>query len=417
MAKLKNKSVLISGAGVGGLALAYWLQQYGFHVTVVEKASGIRNAGYRVDIRGAAVEVARQMDILNSIKEAGTTMRGSSLINSKGKSLVTLNNPDIFGMRAPGDVEIMRGDLTDILYQTTQTGTGYLFDDTITGIYQSPEGIDVIFNNSEPRTFYIVVGADGLHSRVRDLVFGSEHIYTKNLGYYAAAFSLPDSFGLDEWEQSYPSAGKIINLYNTGKGQPAKAFLMFASSPLKYHYQDIDQQKKIVTEHFKAAGWRMPEVLKAMAGAGDFYFDSISQVHMERLSRDRIVLLGDAGYCASPASGQGTSLALVGAYVLAGELAAMGGDYETAYLNYEQQMRPFIQKNQQLGITVLKELVPESKRQIMFQTFIMRLMLHLPGKEKIFKSILKETQEAVNIAANGIELKDYPSVLNLLRVV
>lgn len=409
MAHLQNKSILISGAGIAGQALAYWLHQYGFKVTVVEKAAGIRNAGYRVDIRGAAVKVAAKMGILDDIKQAATAMRGSTLVNSKGKRLVDLADPNIFGMREAGDVEIMRGDLTDLLYQATKNNIEYLFNDAVTGIYQATKNVNVIFKNTEPRTFDLVVGADGLHSAVRNVVFGREHSFIKDMGYYAAIFTMSGSFDLDAWEIAYPAAGKIINVYSTGKNKPAKVFLMFAATTLQYHHQDIQQQKNIVANHFHGEGWRVPEIVEAMHTAGDFYFDSISQVHMERLHRDRVVLLGDAGYCASPASGQGTSLALVGAYVLAGELAAAQGDHHQGFGSYERHMRPFIQKNQQLGITVLKEMVPASKRQILFQAFIMRLMLRLPGREKLFKSMLKETQRAVNEAANEVVLKDYGS--------
>jgi 2-polyprenyl-6-methoxyphenol hydroxylase-like FAD-dependent oxidoreductase len=181
---------------------------------------------------------------------------------------------------------------------------------------------------------------------------------------------------------------------------------MFASDPVEYDYHDTAQQKAMVESSFKDAGWELPKLLKSMHDAPDFYFDSISQVHMTSLARERVVLLGDAGYCASPASGQGTSLALVGAYVLAGELATAAG-HSQAFASYQQEMSRFIELNQQLGVRVLKDMVPRSKWQVWFQNMAMRVMLHLPNKERIFRSMISKTQQAVNDAANGIDLKSY----------
>jgi 2-polyprenyl-6-methoxyphenol hydroxylase-like FAD-dependent oxidoreductase len=406
-ASINNKNILISGASIAGPALAWWLNKYGFNVTIVEKAPKLRDGGYRVDIRGAAAEVVERMGLMADVREDGTALKGSSLVNRKGKTILNLDDPNIFGMRQENDVEIMRGDLTTILYDATKYTTEYIFDDSITGIFQTRNDVTVTFKNGEPRNFDLVVGADGLHSNVRNLTFGNHPSFINDLGHYVAICTIPNYFKLDHREISYPSAGKLINVYSTHKQDEAKAFFMFASAPIKYNHHDIAQQKNILANHFKNAGWETEKLLQAMHSADDFYFDSISQVQVDSLSKSRVVLLGDAGYCPSPASGQGTSMALVGAYVLAGELAAANSDHFAAFLKYEWEMKGYIRKNQQLGISVLSEMIPKSKRQVWFQNLMLSLLTRSPWKDKVLKGMLQKMQSAVDDAANAIMLKDY----------
>ncbi|WP_183576651.1 FAD-dependent monooxygenase [Mucilaginibacter sp. X5P1] len=404
---IQNKNILISGASIAGPALAWWLNKYDFNVTIVEKAPALREGGYRVDIRGAAADIVERMGLMSDIRKVGTALKGSSLVNKKGKTILELDDPNIFGMRQENDAEIMRGNLANILYQATHHNTEYIFNDSITGIFQTGKDVTVTFKNAAPRNFDLVVGADGLHSNVRNIAFGGDHSFVKDLDYYVSICTIPNYFKLDHWEISYPSAGKLINVYSTHRQQEAKAFFMFASPPIKYNYHDIAQQKNILVTHFRDAGWETEKLMQQMHSADDFYFDSVSQVHMDSLSKSRVVLLGDAGYCPSPASGQGTSMALVGAYVLAGELAAANSDHFTAFLKYEWEMKGFIRKNQQLGLSVLKEMIPKSKMQVWFQNTMLRLLTHSPWKNRVLKGILGKIQSDVEDAANAIELKDY----------
>ncbi len=400
--RMKNRNVLISGAGVAGLALAYWLHRHHFHPVVVESAPALRDAGYKVDIRGAAVQVIERMGLLLDVSKSNVNMREAFFVNRWGRRLATMD-ADLFGGRARGDIEILRGDLVRILYQAIYQDVEVRFNDSITSISQNEESVDVEFRHGQKRSFDLVVGADGLHSNVRDLTFGDEWHFIRKLDHYIAIFSAPNHLGLDRREILYAAPGKTVNVYSTGKDSDAQVYLMFAAKSLEYDYRDVDQQKKTVIEAFKDAGWDVPFLLEQLSRAPDFYFDAFSQVDMDRWSNERVVLVGDAVYCASPASGQGTSLALVGAHVLAGELLAAAGDPETAFFNYERAMRDFTLRNQGLAESNLQGMVLKSNAQIWFQMQMIRLLPYLPGKDRIIGRVA----HAIHRAATAIQIRDY----------
>ncbi|EOD58674.1 FAD-dependent monooxygenase [Amycolatopsis vancoresmycina] len=392
--------ILISGAGIAGPALAWWLNHYGFRTTVVERAPSLREGGYKVDIRGVAVEVVRRMGLLDEVHAASTDMRGAAFVNRRGKELATLD-ADTFGFRHGDDTEILRGDLARILYDATRGNTEYVFGDWITGLDERPGGVEVTFAHGTPRRFDLVVGADGLHSGVRALAFGPEEDYLRRFDAYVSIATVPNSFRLDRWELLHAAApGRMVNVYSTARASDAKAAFWFTAPPLAYDRRDVDAQKAIVADRFADLGWEIPALLTAMSSAGDFYFDPVCQIVMDRLSTGRVVLLGDAGYCASPASGQGTSLALAGAYVLAGELAA---DFPAGLSRYEALMRPFIEKNQALAKTALRGIIPQSRAFAWFNTRMIRLLPHLPGRNRVLEQMSRPIREA----ANALELKDY----------
>ena len=403
--KFIMRRVLISGAGIAGPALAFWLHRYGFEVTVVERAPSVRRGGYRVDLRGRAVDVAARMGLLSEIRRERTALRGSTIMNRKGKSYIELDNPDLFGMRRPGDVELLRGDLASILYEATKQNTTYLFGNSITSIEDREDDALVTFRDGSRETFDYVIGADGVHSTVRKIVFGPEEQFLKPLGYNLSTFTLPNDYELNRWEVTFPSVQKGVNVYSAHETEEAHAFFLFRSNGEAVHYQDVARQKECVFEAFSEEGPDVNHLLSHLDNAKDFYFDSLCQVRMTRLYKGRTVLLGDAGYCPSPSSGQGTSLALVGAYVLAGELAK--GNHTRAFASYQQAMQPYIDLNQELALTVIKEMIPSSSFQLRFQTFMLRLLLKLPNRERVIRGFLKKTQDAVNRAADGIQLPDY----------
>ncbi|MBT2227685.1 FAD-dependent monooxygenase [Nonomuraea sp. NEAU-A123] len=398
---LANKTVLISGASVAGPALAYWLHRYGFTPTVVELAPELREGGYKVDLRGVAMDVVDRMGLTPAITRYSTRMRGGAWVNEAGKPLATLG-PDLIGLRAPGDDEVLRGDLARIVYDATKHGVEYLFGDSITGLTQSHDGVMVTFERAAPRMFDLVIGADGLHSNLRARGFGDESKFVRPLGMHACVFTVPNHLGLDRWELIYPTPGKVVNLYST-RQSAAKAQFIFPSPAVLPDRRDVAAQRRLVAETFAGAGWESATLLAAMPHSPDFYFDSASQVHLDRWSAGRVALVGDAAHSPSPLSGQGTSLALVGAYVLAGELKAAGGDHRVAFARYQEEMRGYVDVNLSLGESNAKQMVAGSTRQILMQTTMMRLVSRLPWKDLALRPILKP----LNAAANAITLKNY----------
>ena len=399
---MKNHTILISGASIAGPALAYWLRRCGFAPTIVERAPALREGGYKVDIRGSAVGVLERMGILAEVQHASTNMRGTSFVNSANKPIATMSADFLMG-REGDDVEIMRGDLARILYNATQNDVEYIFGDSITGIEQHEGGVDVTFACGPARSFDLVVGADGLHSNVRGLAFGDESCYIRHLGCYISIFTVPNYLGLDRWELFYTAPRRLANMYSARQNSEAKALFAFTAAPLEYNRQDTEHQKRLLADAFTGQKWEVPRLLEFLPDAPDFYFDSISQIQMDTWSTGRVALVGDAAYCPSPASGQGSGLALVGAYVLAGELMLAAGDHRVAFPRYADEIRGYVAQNLALGQKMAKEMVPRSRGQVWLRNQMMRALPYLPWKGLVTRGILEPLQKA----ANAIRLKDY----------
>jgi 2-polyprenyl-6-methoxyphenol hydroxylase-like FAD-dependent oxidoreductase len=342
--------VLISGASVAGPTLAYWLRRHGFAPTVVERAPEPRPGGQAIDVRGAAVEVARRMGVLDEIRAARTGQRGMTFVDENGAELMSSTDVTLTGGPTDGpDIEILKDDLTAILLGATD-GIEYVYGDSIASLTQLFDGVAVTFERGEPRTFDLVIGADGLHSAVRRLAFGPEADHLRHLNAYLAVFSAPNFLDLDHWQVFHQTPGKMAGLYSARQNTEARVNIGFESPPIDYDYRDVEQQKKLIADAFDGDGWEIPRLLEEMWRSSDFYFDAMAQVHMDDWSTGRVALVGDAGYCASPLSGQGTSLAMVGAYVLAGELKAAGDDHAAAFAAYRREMREFVEANQHLAL-------------------------------------------------------------------
>ncbi|WP_188189345.1 FAD-dependent monooxygenase [Nonomuraea sp. SYSU D8015] len=372
---MKNTNILISGASIAGPALAHWLIRYGFNVTIVEKAPALRLGGQAVDFKGETHRtVLSRMGILDDVRKLQTGGTDQEIVDATGRRLAIMP-----GEFTGGDLEIRRGDLSKILYDRTAPACEYVFGDSITSLTEPPagDGVHVTFERSAPRTFDLVVGADGIHSNVRRLAFGPERDHVRFLGHYYALVELEEDFGAVP--RMYNEPGRMVAV----GGPKAPAFFTFASGRLDYDRYDVGHQKDILTRAYAGMGWRVPAIMAAVGRADDVYLDEISQVRIDGYRKGRVVLLGDAAY-GNTLGGFGTGLAVVGAYVLAGELAAARGDHHVAFAEYERRLRGYakIAKNGNTG-PFLAPATPAGirMRNWMFKyRFLLGLMMKLGDK-------------------------------------
>jgi 2-polyprenyl-6-methoxyphenol hydroxylase-like FAD-dependent oxidoreductase len=397
-------TILISGAGVAGPALAHWLAGNGYRVVVVEVASGIRPGGQTVDLRGAGRAVVERMGLLDQMADRSMHQRGIAWVRSDGSRRAEMPVEAFDGNGVVSKLEILRGDLVDVLYQDTKDRVEYRFDTRIAALEQTGDAIHVTLTDGTVLPMDLVVGADGPHSAVRRMVFGPEERFVKPLGGYHAWFTAPDTAGLDGWYLMHQAPGGL-NASMRPSHDPAigKAGLAFRSEPLAYDRRDLDQQRKMLADRFAGVGWHAAELISAAARADDFYFDAFAQVYMETWSKGRVTLCGDAGYCASPLSGMGTSLALVGAYVLAGELGPAGGGLSTERVatslkRYAEVMRPYVDKCQDLPAGI-DGYAPMSRSDIAITALVMKWMQRWPFRAYAAKKFFT--------TADSIELPQY----------
>ena len=393
-----RKSVLISGASITGPALAYWLHRYGFAVTVVERAATLRPGGHAVDLRGVARDVVERMGVMPAVRRDSVDERGIALVDRTGRRTATMP-ADLFGGEGiVAEIEIMRGDLSRILYDATSADVEYLFGDRIDELTHHDDAVLVRFASGKVRRFDFVVGADGVHSGVRALAFGPESEYVRHLGAYTAYFTVPDPGDLDHWFLMYNAPGGRVAGIRPERGGTAKASLSFTAPPLDDDRRDVREQQRILAERMAGAGWRVPDLLAAMPAAPDFYFDAICRVRVDRWWRGRVALVGDAGYCGSPLTGLGTSMSIVGAYVLAGELATTPDDHEAAFDRYQRELADYVAAGLKLPPGGVKGFAPRSQLMISLRSRSMRMMTRWPMRSMLARQFQK---------SDGIVLKDY----------
>jgi 2-polyprenyl-6-methoxyphenol hydroxylase-like FAD-dependent oxidoreductase len=376
-----NTEVLVSGASVAGPTLAYWLRRHGFTPTVVERAPALRAGlgGHAVDLFGPAVDVAERTGILPQVLAARTRTE-QVVMERPGRSPVELDVSGLVAGISDRHVEIMRGELASILHEATRDDVEYRFGDSIRTLDQDGDGVEVSFEHGAPRRFGLVVGADGLHSGVRRLVFGEEAGFRHYLGGYLGVFTLPNYRDLQGRMVAWSAPGRTVAMYPVRQTGEARALFLFrAAEELRYDHTDLEAQKRLLREAFSERTWELPRILSELDGAPDFYFDSITQIRMPSWSSGRVTLVGDAGYSPAPAVGGGTVVAVVGAYVLAGELRAAGGDHTRAFAGYERAMGELVRRSRSIGPTVMKTLIPATPRQVWMTTQALRLLPRLPG--------------------------------------
>lgn len=402
---MTQPTVLISGAGIAGPSLAFWLSRNGYRVVVVEIAPGVRPGGQTVDLRGAGGDVIERMGLIDQMGGRALVQQGAAWVRSDGSRRAEMPVTAFDGNGLVSKLEILRGDLVDVVYRATRDSVEYRFGQRISELRDADGGVEATLSDGTVLHADLVVGADGPHSAVRRLAFGPEDKFAKPIGGYNAWFSAPDSIGLDGWFLLYQAPGGLnASMRPSHDPAIAKAGLAFRSEPLEYDRHDLDQQRRILTERFAGAGWECDALLAAAEKADDFYFDSFIQIHMPSWSAGRVTLVGDAGYCASPLSGMGTSLALVGAYLLAGELGHANSlqpeGIPAALRRYESRMRPYVDTCQKLNNTI-DRYAPNTASDIAINAAVMKWMQRWP-----FRPVAARLWFTT---ADSIELPDYPA--------
>lgn len=344
-----KREVLISGASISGPALAYWLHRSGWAVTVVERAGALRGGGHPIDLRGSAIEVVRRMGILPRLRDAHIDSRRCTFLDADGGAVASVRPSAVAGGAEGQDLEVRRGDLAAILHALVRDDVEFLFGDSIGTLDESGRGVDVTFRSGRRRTFDLVIGADGMHSSTRESVFGPEEQFHRYLGHCFALFTMPNVLGLSREVLMWNTPGKAAALYAVGDDDDeVHAFLTFhRPKPPSGVLQDPGAQRDLVAEVFAGAGWEVPGMVGAMRVADDVFFDTAGQIRMPRWSSGRVALVGDAAYAPSFLTGQGSSVALAGAYGLAAALAA-NRDHTAAFAAYERDIREFVTMNQAL---------------------------------------------------------------------
>ncbi|MEY2931031.1 MAG: hypothetical protein RL033_1780, partial [Pseudomonadota bacterium] len=326
-------NVLISGASVAGPVLAYWLHRYGFQPTLVERSPTARKTGgHAVDLFRPAMDIVERMGVLPIIQQRSTGTERLTMLREGSNRAVEVDLLHVMAALSDRHLEIMRDELSEVLLDALGGRVETLYGNSIRQLRQDDEGVEVELEHGAARRFDLVIGADGLHSNVRRLVFGPESEFSHFIGAYLAVMTLPNYLQLDNRALLYNAPRRMVGIYSARNLPDARAvFLWRTDRPLDVHHRDVGAQKQCVRDAFASLGWEVPQLLARLEQAPAFYFDSITQLRMDSWSRGRVSLVGDAGYCPGPAVGGSTSLAVVGAYVLAGELARAHGDHRRAF--------------------------------------------------------------------------------------
>lgn len=371
--------VLISGAGVAGPTLAFWLSRYGIEPTIIEKAPRLRTGGYIIDFWGLGFDIADRMGLLPQIRGKGYVAREVRIVNSTGKRISGFSVDSLTRVVQGRYISIARPDLAACIYSAIEGKVETIFNDGITRIEQTAKGVRVGFQSGISRDFDLVIGADGLHSRVREIAFGAQDKFEKYLGYKVAAFDVDGYKARDELVYvMYTEVGQQVGRFAMRGDRTLFLFTFGAPESEEAAIDDIEAQKALLRKRFGKSGWECPKILEALDGVKELYFDRVSQIFMGSQpgswTRSRVSLVGDAAFCVSLLAGQGCALAMTAAYILAGELHHAGQDYATAFARYQEKFGPFVLQKQKSALRFAGTFAPKSKFSMFLRNGVMNLM-------------------------------------------
>jgi 2-polyprenyl-6-methoxyphenol hydroxylase-like FAD-dependent oxidoreductase len=389
--------VLITGASIAGNTLAWWLSHFGFDVTVVERHPEFRDGGQNIDVRGAGREVLAKMGLERAVREHGTGEAGIRFVDENDQSIAQFDVEDTGADGPTAELEILRGDLARVLFDACGDKVEFRFGDSIKTVDQGTGPVSITFESGRTEDFDLVVIAEGVGSSTREMVFPGEN-EPRWLDVIMGYFTIPKGPGDNDLCRIF-TAGESRSIWlRPDNKRTTRAILVVQKPPEGEEDFSVDEQKAFLRERFADAGWEAPRVLQGLETTQDLYFDVISQVKMDRWSKQRIVLTGDAAWCATPISGIGTTLAIIGAYVLAGELSR-ADSIQNALQRYEEVMRPIVEEGQDVPKIAPKMLQPKTRFAVALQHAILRVAA-APGIKQIATKLLMPK-------ANEIDLPDY----------
>lgn len=395
---MKATKILVSGGSIAGLTLAYWLIQHGCEVTVIERNAGLRLGGQNIDVKGPAWEIIKKMGLAEKIRAANTTEVGIRFVNTNNKILAEFPKDNAVSMTQ--EIEILRGDMVNILYGEVKDKATFIFGDQIEKIVEQEDSVDVGFNSRNNEKYALVIIAEGIGSNTRHLVFGNEVKY-HYLGLYSAYFTMEKSPADTRWARWCNAPGAIVFLLRPDNHGTTRASIFFRSPERGYEKLSIADQQALLIKKIAHVGWEAPRIAAAIQQADDLYFERVSQIKAPHWHKGRVAMTGDAAYCVTPIAGKGTDLAVAGAYILAGELAR-SNDYNEAFSAYERIMRPYANKVQQLPPGVPGLVYPASKLGLT----ILNSFFSLAGS-KFAKSVMNLFSRSKKQPKAEIHLPDY----------
>jgi 2-polyprenyl-6-methoxyphenol hydroxylase-like FAD-dependent oxidoreductase len=365
--------VLVSGAGIAGPTLAYWLTKRGFEPVLLERAPRFRQGGYMIDFWGVGFDVAQRMQLIPRLRDVGYLIDQVKFIDERGRTRSGFDARILRRTLGNRFFSLPRGDLANTIFDTVADKIESIFGDNITAISEEPAGVEVQFEHGRARRFDLIAGCDGLHSGTRRIAWGPGRKFQKYLGYYCASFVTTNYPHREESAYtSYAEPGRSISRYALRGGYTAFLFIFAREQPLKEN-PGLPDAKAMLRNRFEHDRWiEVPEILQRLEACDDLYFDSVSQVRMPAWSMGRVVLVGDAGYCPSLLAGEGAGFAMAGAYILAGELQRANGNHTAAYRAYERCLRNFIERKQQSAQQFATSFTPKTRLGLFVRDLVLR---------------------------------------------
>jgi 2-polyprenyl-6-methoxyphenol hydroxylase-like FAD-dependent oxidoreductase len=388
--------IVINGIGVAGPALGYWLTQAGHEVLLVEEAPRLRAGGYIIDFWGIGYDIAEKMGLIGEIRRLGYQVREVRFVGRDGRRQGGFDLTVFGRLTSNRFTSLPRSDVSATIYRAIEGKVQAIFGDSVAGIEEHDRGVRVTFDHAPACEADLVIGADGLHSRVRRLVFGADAEFITPLGYHVAAFEV----------EGYRPRDELVYVSRGLPGRQVSRFTMRDDKTLflfvfRDEYMSGGEPKEILRDAYAGSGWEWPLIERELVRTNDLYFDTVSQVRMDRWTKGRTALIGDAAACVSLMAGEGTGLAIMEAYILAGELQACGDDFGAAFARYEERLMPFLKRKQASAATFASSFAPKTSFGIAFRNVVTKL-LRVPPVAEFF--IGRELRD-------DFELPDYGKVV------